>query len=78
MCPEFYRRGRNWFTAMGVLFIISAAIVMVRQIILWTPDFVVDFLFNGEITNEKVSIVMIVFGCILVGLGFRKKHDRPR
>ena len=77
MCPEYYRRGRNWYTAMGALFIISAAIVMIRQIILWTPDFVVDFLLNSEITNEKVSIAMIAFGCILVALGFRKRDGRP-
>ena len=78
MCPEYYRRGRNWHTAMGALFIISAAIVMIRQIILWTPDFVIDFLLNSEITNEKVSIAMIAFGCILVALGFRKRDDQPR
>jgi len=76
MSPEYYRRGRNWFTAMGILFIISALIVFIRQIITWTPDFVLEFLFNSEITNEKVSIAMIAFGCILVALGFRKKHDQ--
>ena len=78
MCPEYYRRGRNWFTAMGVLFIISAAIVLIRQIILWTPDFAVEFLLNSDITNEKVSVAMIIFGCILLVLGFRKKDGRPR
>jgi hypothetical protein len=78
MCPEYYRRGRNWFTAMGVLFIISALIVLLRQIIIWTPDFALDFLLNSEITNEKVSIAMIAFGGILVALGFRKKHDQAR
>ena len=78
MSPEYYRRGRNWFTAMGALFIVSALIVLIRQIIIWTPDFVVEFLFNSEITNEKVSIAMIVFGCILVALGFRKKYDQSR
>ena len=78
MCPEYYRRGRNWYTAMGVLFIVSAAIVLIRQLILWTPDFVVEFLFNSEITNEKVSIAMIAFGCILVALGFRKRDGQPR
>ena len=78
MCPEYYRRGRNWFTAMGALFIISAGIVLVRQVILWTPDFVVEFLLNGEITNEKVSVAMIGFGCILLALGFRKKDVQSR
>ena len=78
MCPEYYRRGRNWYTAMGVLFIVSAVIVMIRQIILWTPDFVGEFLFNSEITNEKVSVAMIAFGGILVALGFRRRDGQPR
>lgn len=72
MSPEIYRRGRNWFTAMGLLFIISASIVLVRQVILWSPEFVVQFMFNEEITNEKVSLGMIGFGLALIGLGFRK------
>lgn len=72
MCPEYYRRGRNWLTAMGVLFIVSAVIVLARQLIIWTPDFAVEFLLNGDITNEKVSVAMIAFGCILLILGFRR------
>ena len=63
---------------MGALFIIMAGIVLVRQIILWSPDFVVEFLFNSEITNEKVSIGMIVFGIFMIVMGFRKGHDQPR
>ncbi len=75
MSPEYYRRGRNWYTAMGTLFIIMALIVLVRQLILWGPEFVLDFLLNSELTNEKVSIGMIIFAVFLIGLGFRKKHD---
>ncbi len=78
MSPVYTRRGRNWYTAMGTLFIIMAAIVLVRQIILWSPDFVVDFLFNSEITNEKVSMGMIAFGVFLIIMGFRKGIDQPR
>ena len=72
MCPQYYRRGRNWFTAMGVLFIVSALIILVRQVILWTPDFAVEFLLNSEVTNEKVSAAMIAFGGFLLALGFRR------
>ncbi len=78
MSPVYTRRGRNWYTAMGTLFIIMAAIVLVRQIILWSPDFVVDFLLNSEITNEKVSMGMIAFGVFLIIMGFRKGIDQPR
>lgn len=78
MSPVYRRRGRNWYTAMGVLFIIMAAVVLVRQVILWSPDFVIEFLLNSEITNEKISIGMIVFGGFLIIMGFRKGHDEPR
>ena len=77
MSHEYYRRGRNWFTAMGVLFSVMAGIVLIRQLFIWGPEFVVDFLLNGEITNEKVSIVMLGFGIFMIALGFRK-HEQKR
>jgi hypothetical protein len=76
MSREYSRRGRNWFTAMGVLFIVMAAIVLVRNMILWSPEFALDFLLGPDITNEKVSLGMIIFGCIMVGLGYRKQNVR--
>lgn len=71
MSTEYYRRGRNWYTAVGALFLITAAIVLVRQVALWGVDFVVDFMINGDITSEKVSMSMIIFGGIMLFLGFR-------
>ena len=68
------RRGRNWYSAMGVLFVVVGAIVLVQNLIIWGPEFVVDFMFNGEITNEKVSLGMFAFGGFLILLGFRKKY----
>ena len=76
MSHEIPRRGRNWFTAMGVLFIIMALIVITRNLIIWGPEFVLDFFFFFEITNEKISLGMLVFGCIMIILGFRKKIVR--
>ncbi len=78
MSPEYTRRGRNWYTAIGTLFIIMATIVLVRQIILWSPDFVIQFLLNSEITNEKISMGMIAFGVFLIAMGFREGYDQPR
>ena len=74
MSHVYNRRGKNWFTALGLMFVIMALIVYVRQLILWGPEFVSDFLLNSEITNEKVSAGMIVFGSIMIILGFRKKY----
>ena len=67
-----YRRGRNWFTAMGILFIVMAAIILVRNLLIWGPEFVLDFLKSSEITNEKISMAMIGFGGLLIFLGLRK------
>ena len=72
---EYHRRGRNWFTAMGVLFSIMAAIVLVRQMLIWGWEFVVEFLFNMEITNEKISVAMLGFGIFMIVLGFGK-HEK--
>ena len=77
MSEEYYRRGRNWFTAIGVLFCVMGGIVLIQQLLIWGIDFVQDFLFNAEFTNEKVSVAMIGFGIFMVALGFRK-HEQKR
>ncbi|HEY5735629.1 MAG TPA: hypothetical protein VIS47_03630 [Nitrosopumilus sp.] len=76
MSHEYYRRGRNWFTAIGVLFCIMGGTVLIQQLFLWGIDFVVDFLFNAEFTNEKVSVAMIGFGLFMIALGFRKNEEK--
>ena len=53
MSEEYPRRGRNWLTAMGVLFLVVATVTLVRDIIIWSPDFVVEFFFNSEINAQK-------------------------
>lgn len=78
MSPVYRRRGRNWHTAIGALFIIMAVIVLVRQIILWSPGFVLDFIINSELTNEKISMGMIAFGVFMIVWGFRKSYGKER
>jgi len=53
MSEEYTRRGRNWKTAMGVLFLVVAAVTLVRDIIIWSPDFVVEFFFNSTLMHKK-------------------------
>ena len=77
MSHEYYRRGRNWFTAIGVLFCVMGGIVIIQQLLIWGVDFVEDFLFNGEFTNEKVSVAMLGFGIFMIALGF-SKHEQKR
>jgi len=76
MSEEYYRRGKNWFTAIGVLFCIMGGIVLIQQLLIWGIDFVEDFLVNGEFTNEKVSVAMIGFGIFMIALGFRKYEQK--
>ena len=76
MSHEYYRRGRNWFTAIGVLFCVMGGIVLIQQLLIWGIDFVEDFLFNAEFTNEKVSVAMICFGIFMIALGFRKHEQK--
>ena len=73
MSHEFRRRGRNWYTAMGVLFIVMALIVLTRNLLIWGPEFVLDFFLSTDITNEKISVGMLVFGGIMIVIGFIKK-----
>ena len=74
MSHEYRRRGKNWFTAMGVLFIIMALIVLTRNLLIWGPEFVLDFFLNAEVTNEKISAGMLVVGILMIFLGFRKTN----
>ncbi len=75
MSSNYYRRGRNPTTAFGVLFIIVGSVALVRQLIIWTEDFVFEFLFNSEITSEKVAVVTICVGVFIVLLGLRKNEQ---
>lgn len=76
MSSNYYRRGRNPTTAFGVLFIVIGAIALARQLIIWTEDFVLEFLFNSELNSEKVSIVTICIGVFIVVLGLRKNEQK--
>ena len=78
MSEEYPRRGRNWLTAMGVLFLVVSTVILVRDIIIWSPDFVVEFFFNSEINAQKVSLGAIAFGMFMLILGFGKKNIQVR
>jgi hypothetical protein len=78
MSTEYTKRGRNWLTAMGVLFLVVAAVTLVRDIIIWSPDFVFQFFFDSEINAQKVSLGAITFGVFMVVLGFGKKNVKAR
>ena len=67
---------RTWHLPLGLLFVVSAAIVFARQLALVGPEFFYDYLVNSEITNEKVSAGMVAFGAALALYGVRGRRRR--
>jgi|TARA_Y100001001_G_scaffold69750_1_gene67826 hypothetical protein len=78
MSEEYTRRGRNWKTAMGVLFLVVAAVTLVRDIIIWSPDFVVEFFFNSDVNAQKISLGSIAFGMFMIVWGYKKPNVKTR
>ncbi|HJT49983.1 MAG TPA: hypothetical protein VJ729_17510 [Nitrososphaeraceae archaeon] len=79
---EGNRRGRNWMTAMGILFIVMAVIIALRNLYFYSTQlsvwFYLDNYTNAQINNEKFVIAMLVGGGFLLGWGyFRKSQDDP-
>ena len=67
------RRGRNWMTAMGILFIVMAVIIALRNLYFYSTQLSVSFYLdnytNGQINNEKFVVAMLVGGGILLFWG---------
>ena len=81
------RRGKNWMSAMGILFLVTAAIIAIRNLVLYNIDTAVSFAENGtqrflnnfvnaQVTNEKFVLAMLAAGGFLIYWGyFKKKED---
>ena len=63
----------NVLTAFGVLFLISAAIVPIQNLVVWGPEFVYHFYTSSIITAEKISIGVIALGLIFIFVGYKKQ-----
>ena len=63
---------KNVFSAFGVLFIITAIIIPIQNLIVWGPDFVSDFYTSQEITAEKISVGVIAFGVFMIFIAHKK------
>jgi hypothetical protein len=73
------RRGKNWMSAMGVLFIVTAAIIAIRNLVIYSIEysagFFLDNFVNAQITNEKFVIAMLAAGGFLLYWGYFKKKE---
>ena len=68
---------KNWMFGMGVVFIIMATIIALRNLYLYSTELSVGFYLDNytssSITNEKFVIAMLVGGGILLYWGkFRR------
>jgi hypothetical protein len=73
------RRGKNWMSAMGILFMITAAIIAIRNLIFYSIEYSIGFFLdnfvNAQITNEKFVIAMLAGGGFLLYWGYFKKKE---
>jgi len=53
---EYPRRGRNWLTAMGVLFLVVAMVTLVRDLIIWSPDLLFSFFLIQKLMLKKFHL----------------------
>ena len=74
------RRGKNWMTAMGILFIVMAVIIALRNLYFYSTQlsvwFYLDNYTNGQINNEKFVIAMLAGGGILFFWGYFRKNQQ--
>lgn len=72
-------RHKEWMFPLGILFIVMATIILIRNLILISTelgiDFFVDNFFNSNITNEKFTIVMYAIGLVLIYFGSIKRRN---
>ncbi len=63
----------SMLTAFGVIFLISAIIIPIQNLLVWGPELVSNFYTSPEITAEKISIGIITLGLGLILLGYKKQ-----
>jgi len=66
---------KNVFGAFGILFFISGAIIPLQNLIIWGPEFVARYFISSEITAEKLSIIVIGIGVLMVIYGKKKQNQ---
>jgi hypothetical protein len=71
--PSFFPK--NVFSAFGILFLISGAIIPIQNLIIWGPEFVMRYFTSSDITAEKLSLIVIAIGFIMIIYGKKKQYQ---
>tara|TARA_B110000263_G_scaffold186795_1_gene164458 strand:- start:235 stop:465 length:231 start_codon:yes stop_codon:yes gene_type:complete len=66
---------KNVFGAFGILFFISGAMIPLQNLIIWGPEFVMRYFTSSDITAEKLSLLVIGTGAVMIIYGKRKQNQ---
>lgn len=74
------KHDKNWMYGMGIIFIVMATIIALRNLYLYSTELSVGFYLdnytNNSVTNEKFVIAMLVGGGILLYWGKFRSRKR--
>ena len=66
---------KNVFGAFSILFLISGIIIPLQNLIIWGPEFVAKYFTSSDITAEKLSLIVIGIGFIMIIYGKKKQNQ---
>lgn len=73
------KHGKNWMSGMGLVVIMMATVIALRNFYLYTTHLSVGFYLdnytNNSVTNEKFVIAMLIGGGILLYWGKFRNSD---
>ena len=75
MTEKFSFFPKNLFGAFSILFFISGAIIPLQNLIIWGPEFVMEYFISSDITAEKLSLLVIGIGVFMMIYGKRKPYQ---
>lgn len=71
--------GKNWMSGMGVVVIVMATVIALRNLYLYTTHLSVGFYLdnytNDSVTNEKFVVAMLIGGGILLYWGKFRNNE---
>jgi hypothetical protein len=66
---------KNVFGAFSILFFISGIIIPLQNLVIWGPEFVARYFTSSNITAEKLSIIVIGIGVLMMIYGKKKQNQ---